>query len=238
MRKISGLLAVAALAACQASRADTPKPKTEPPPSTRFEHDMMVRFHMHQNFDLLRAVERLLIRGKLDDAKRFAEAIGSAADEPGQGPWATHTAQVRERAAALARATTVEDALRKEAHLAAACGNCHGELGVSPEFKSHPAAPSDQPTIPARMARHRWAVDRMWEGVVGNASDPWREGLEVLAATPVEVGPERGTLARTLQKQAEQARRPNPGPMQDRPTTYGEILVVCASCHTLAPKKP
>src|SRR5512140_2376128 len=43
---------------------DEPQPPI--PPSKQFEHDMMVRYHMHGSLDLLRAIERLVIRGKLD----------------------------------------------------------------------------------------------------------------------------------------------------------------------------
>lgn len=32
------------------------------------------------------------------------------------------------------------------------------------------------------MARHLWATDRLWEGMVGGDDDAWRDGLDVLAA--------------------------------------------------------
>jgi hypothetical protein len=76
-------LLAALLGACSTPlAADTTK--AEPPPSVRFERDMMARFHMHQNFDLVRAIERLLIRGKLDEARVFATAISTAPDDPEQ----------------------------------------------------------------------------------------------------------------------------------------------------------
>jgi len=228
------LLAVIALAACHSSAADTPKPEVPP---VRFERDMMMRYHMHQNFDLLRAMERLLIRGKLDDARRFATSIAESPDDPAHGPWATHSIAVRDRAAAVARSTDLLDAIRKTAKLGATCGNCHGELAVSPEFKQHPKVPADKPTLAARMARHRWAADRLWEGVIGNSEAPWRAGLDMLATAPFEEPADRKSFARQLQQLATQARRPSPGPLTDRATIYGEILVVCASCHT-APTAP
>lgn len=227
-RFAAGLL-LAVLSACQAATADTPKP--DPPPSKRFERDMMVRFHMHQNFDLVRAIERLLIRGKLDEAKRFAEAIAMAPDEPAHGAWATYTATVRERATAVARSTTVEEALRKETQLAAACGACHRENYGTATFEKPPAVPPDQPTVDARMARHRWAADRLWEAVVGDADDAWKEGLDVLATAPLDLGPERAPFARELQRLANTARRSKRG-VADRAVTYGNILVTCAGCHT------
>ena len=99
---------------------------------------MMLRYHMHQNFDLVRAIERLLIRGKLDDARKFATSISWAADEPAHGPWATHAATIREQAAAIARAKTIDEAIAKTAKLGATCGNCHAEAGASPQFEILP----------------------------------------------------------------------------------------------------
>jgi cytochrome c553 len=241
---IRTLLLASLLAACTKSSAEAPKPREAPPPigpkasappPIRFEHDMMVRFHMHQNFDLMRAIERLLIRGQLDEARRFAEAISTAPDEPTHGPWASHVVIVRDRAAAVARATELNDAIRKTARLGAACGNCHGELGVLPELSKPPPVPPDHPTMDARMLRHRWAADRLWEGVVGNNDDAWRAGLDVLAAAPLvppDQPDDRARLARQLQRVADQARQPSPGRLTDRATTYGEMLVLCASCHT------
>lgn len=231
--------AVAFAAACAPSRADPPKREpAEAPPPKRFERDMMTRLHMHESFDLLRAIERLLIRGKLDEAKAFAAAIAEAPDEPGLGPWTVQAVAVRDRAAALARATTVDDACAREAKLAAACASCHVDAGVSPQFRAHPPVPPDLPTIEARMLRHRWAADRMWEGIVGGSDEPWRAGLDIAAAAPLdwkELGPERVAFARKLQQTAQQARRPKPNDtIADRATAYGEILATCAGCHTTA----
>ncbi|MBX3157689.1 MAG: hypothetical protein KF773_17080 [Deltaproteobacteria bacterium] len=220
------LAAIAFLVACRPVAADAP----EKPPEQRFERDMMLRFHMHQNFDLVRAIERLLVRGKLEEAARFAEAIAQAPVEaPAHGPWATHVVAVRDRALAVARATTVEDALRKETRLAVACAGCHRDSAAI-VFAKPPAAPPDRATIDARMARHRWAADRLWEAIVGDADDAWRAGLDVLAATPLELGPERAPLARELQRLATAARRAPPS--ADRAATYAELLVTCAACHS------
>lgn len=226
-------IALVLLAACQAATADAPKPPPEPelPPPQRFERDMVVRFHMHQNFDLLRAIERLLIRGKLDEARRFAEAIAVSPDEPAHGPWARYTQIVRDRAAALARATTVDEAIRRETQLAAACADCHRDHHGSALFEKPPAIPPDKPTLDARMARHRWAADRLWEAIVGDADDAWDEGLDVLAAAPLQLDPTRAKLARELQRQAIEARRARP-PIANRPAAYAEILTTCVACHT------
>ena len=193
---------------------------------------MMVRFHMHQNFDLLRAIERLLIKGKLEEAKQFAAAIASAPDEPEHGPWAASKVVIRDRAAALSKATDVGDALRKTASIGGACGSCHDEHVVKLALDQVPPLPPDKPTLDARMARHRWAADRLWEGVVGNSETAWRAGLDVLAATPLDQPADRVGIGRRLQAQATAARNPSPGKLIERSTQYGEMLATCASCHT------
>jgi cytochrome c553 len=218
-----------------------PAPK-EAPPAERFEHDMMLRMHMHENFDLLRAIERLLIRGKLEDATRFATAISDVPDAPAHGSYAAQAVLVRDRAAAVARATTVDQACKLEAKVAAACGGCHVEAGVVAEFRAYPPAPPDVQTLDGRMARHRWAADRLWEGVVGAADEPWNAGLDVLASAPFDWGDrakERATLAGDLQRLADAARKRKVGDSLDnRATSYGEMLATCAACHTLKPATP
>jgi hypothetical protein len=98
------------------------------------------------------------------------------------------------------------------------------------------------PTIEARMARHRWAADRMWEGIVGGSDEPWQAGLDVVAAAPLdgsELGPARAPFGRKLQQLAQQARGRRSGEAPpDRATAYGEILSTCAGCHALAAPTP
>jgi cytochrome c553 len=224
--------ALFALAGCERASADVPTRQAK-----QFEHDMMVRLHMHENFGLLRAIEKLLVRGKLGDAQAFARAISEAPDEPGFQPFAKRAAEVRERAAALAAAPTVDEGCRREAQLAAACAGCHVDSGVLPEFNSLPRLPSDDASIPARMARHLWATDRLWEGVVGQSDDAWRAGLDVLAATPppwAKADRQREQLAGQLQRLAKQARQMQPSDQpRNRARDYGEILGTCAACHAI-----
>jgi len=229
------LLLIVLFAACQAASAQ------EPPPEKRFEHDMIVRFHMHENFDLVRAIEKLLVRGNLDEAQRLAASIAKAPDEPGMKPWATQAIRVRERASAIATAPSIDEALRAEARLADACASCHADAGVVAEFRSPPAVPADRPTVEARMARHLWAADRMWEGIIGDADDSWRAGLDVLAATPLPwstVDADRASLGKQLQKLADDARKTGrTADRTERARAYGEILVTCAACHGVKPTK-
>jgi len=209
------------------------------PPAERFEHDMMVRFHMHQKFDLLREIEKLVIHGKLTEARSFARLIALAPDEPGLAAFALQTRRVRELAMALANAPTTDEACRREARLAVACADCHAAAGVIPALTDTPKLPADQPTLEARMARHVWATDRLWEATVGGGDEPWLKGLDVLAQTPFPFPrsfDDRAGLARHLQQVADQARKQKPiATPAERGRTYGEILVTCATCHATPP---
>jgi cytochrome c553 len=227
-RRLCVVLATAA--GCQAANAGDPKP------AERFEHDMMARFHMHENFGLLRAIELELIHGKLEDGKLLARSIAEAPDEPGLQPFAKRIAAVRDAAAALAAAPSIDEGLRREARLGAACADCHVDAGVLPEFANPPRLPADDNSVKARMARHRWASDRLWEGLVGNADESWRAGLDVLAATPLPwtaADADRQALAKRLQQLADEARKTQAtDQLRDRSRAYGEILTTCAGCHT------
>jgi len=217
--------------AADPGRAAKPDPEA---PHERFERDMMMRFHMHASFDLARAIERVLIRGKLEDARPLAASLAGAAEPPGLAPWATQLALVRSRAQAVATAPGIDEGCRRAAQLAEACARCHIDASAQAEFRSPPAAPDDRDTIPARMARHQWAVSRIWEGMVGSADDAWIAGLDVLATTPLpwpKLGSERAALAGRLQQLASQAKRVPVTRLDERTRMYGEILVTCAACH-------
>lgn len=241
MRRYLALLVVAASGCQTASGAPA---KEEEDPGTRFEHDMMVRMHMHENFDLLRAIEKLLLRGRREDATALARAIAEAPDEPGLGPFAKHATKVRDLAAALGRAPNVDEACRRSARLAVACAGCHSATGVVPALSSLPALPADKPTLEARMARHLWATDRLWEAMIGGGTEPWRQGLDVLAATPLPFSSEqdgRAEMAKNLQRLADGARRrATTDTLDQRGRVYGDILIACTSCHgaRVAPKVP
>jgi cytochrome c553 len=243
------ILAFPLLVACTAGSAEpNPPPPPLPVPERPAEvprdpvlpvRDALVRMHMHESFDLLRAIERLLIRGQLDEAKQFAHAIASAPPERGLGAFEPHAARVRERAAALALAKDVDAATERVSQLAAACAGCHAATGALAAADSYPAAPADEPTLEARMARHRWAADRMWEGIIADADEPWRAGLGVLASSSQwanDLGKERAGHARRLQQVAQAARRADSsGTPEQRAQGHGELLATCAGCHTGRP---
>lgn len=226
------VLALAAMTGCQCSATDEPGSAGAAP---RRGDEIAVRFHMYRSFDLSRAIERLLVHGALDEARALARSLANTAEPPAMEVWARETAVVRGRAAALADAPGIDEACRRAARLSEACATCHVAAAATPAFDAFAKAPPDQPTVDARMARHRWAVDRLWEGMVGNADRPWQAGLDVLAVTalPFPVAPgDRAGLASRLQQLADQARHRRLATPAERAQVYGEVLVTCAACHS------
>ncbi|HEY4175455.1 MAG TPA: hypothetical protein VGM90_01425 [Kofleriaceae bacterium] len=218
----------------QTAPAGLPPPLKDPPPS-EFEQGMMVRFHMHENYGLVRTIEKRILKGNLKDATELASAIAQAPAEPALNSFATQAAEVRKRAQELSLATNLDQAARREAALAASCAGCHDAANVVPDVGVAPAAPPERDTIESRMARHAWAADRLWDGIMANDDGAWTAGLDVLAApTPVwsKMSSAKQGIARKLQQTAETERRVKNTQLGKRTTAYGEMLVLCAGCHT------
>lgn len=206
-------------------------PASQPP--VRLQHAPTVRYHMQRHVDDLRTIERMLIEGYLDEAKALAFMLTKPEADPGMAPWAAESRRAIDAARGLAAARSIPEALRYEVRVAGACGSCHVRMQQRLVFAPLPRLAPEDGTVPARMTRHQWAVDRLWEGLVGPNDDRWRAGLEVLAAAPpafLQRGEE--ALATRLQRRARKALAvPGTGTLEDRASTYGEMLITCAACH-------
>ncbi|HTR53670.1 MAG TPA: hypothetical protein VMJ10_23410 [Kofleriaceae bacterium] len=201
----------------------------------------MVRFHMRERYTLLGAIQHLAIRGEVYETQVLARLIGSSLDEPGLAKWRSQAGFARSNAHELSMAPTTEEACKRTARLAATCAACHVDAKVVPLFAVPPPLPPDGASVDARMARHVWATDRLFEGIIGGADESWLAGLDVLAQTPapsVADDTERVAFARRLQGLANDTK--NRGTKDDfaaRARAYGEILVVCSACHAAEQRK-
>jgi len=187
-----------------------------------------LRYHMRQRLGDTRTIERLLVDGKLDDARALAYMLtrpAGVADETCEGR------ELALAAGALAGATTLEGALHAHARIAAACARCHTHVQKLPIFPTPSHAPPDRPSVAAQMARHQWAVDRLWEGIVGASPQHWRAGLYALATSrfPATTSPALATRMQALARAA--LDQPVPS-LAAYAATYGELLLTCAGCHS------
>lgn len=227
-------LALASLTlACQAATADRDDPAPEPP--RRPAVDAQVRLHMEAKFAELRAIEHALVRGQLVEAKISASAIANAPADHELEDWSRKTAHVRELARDVATAKSADDALHRLPAVAVACAECHVATGGWPKLARAPHLPDDGAGTVPRMARHQWAVDRMWDGMIGGNEETWRAGLDVLAATPPPYAitdGDKAALGAALQRLATTAlQHRSIDSLDDRAQLYGEMLVTCSGCH-------
>lgn len=187
---------------------------------------------MRQHLDDLRTIQRVLLAGKLDEARKLAFFFSRP-----MGVASRHAAENRDivlAAASLASASTVEEALRHEVRIATACAACHAREGTTPVFRAPSNAPTWRPTAAAQMARHQWAVDRLWEAVTGPSDEHWYVALDAIANTVIPVGerPEPKSLGIELQRKAKAAASKTPPLSQEqRAAAFGDLLVTCTSCH-------
>jgi hypothetical protein len=200
------------LAACTAASGN------DTPPGLNLDRPSLVRYHMQRHFGDLRDIEHMLLAGRLDDARARAFLLTKTERDRGLDMFAAESAAVSRAASALVAAQTIPEACRLEARVAEACASCHVHV---PKLVLPPALPR---TPEPGMARHAWAADRLWEGVVLADARRWRTGLDVFAVTST---PRIQQLARG----AIEALETHQDTITTRATTYGELLVACANCH-------
>ena len=189
---------------------------------------------MQLHFHDLGAVQERLLRGELADAKAFAFLLTQADSDPSMRQWDSQTRAVADAARAVKDAGSIDEGLRLEVRVALACANCHIAAGRETIFDEPAPLPADEPTVDARMARHVWAADRLWEGIVTPSEERWLAGLQVLAAAPLPFSnaTDALSLSRALAHRAQfEIDNRAKELLEARATAYGELLITCAGCH-------
>lgn len=233
--------ALAGAASCgpRALPRSEPVPAPAPPAVAETTRRDALAVHMRDHYDALRIMEHHLVQGDLDTVREYAFALALDRDADGLDAWADELAAMRAAAHELGAAIGIEEAARREAALAASCGRCHLATGAGLDVEPR-ALPADEPSPAARMARHQWAADRLWHAMIAPSDRAWREGMDVLAVTPLpttalteaapaDVQREVRALGGRMQRLARQAA--SIGGLDARAQRYGTILAVCAACH-------
>jgi cytochrome c553 len=192
---------------------------------------------MHRYIDDLREIERLLVAGNLSAARVRAHLLAMPATDPGLKPWAADFAQLAQAARDLAMSPDVDEGCHRVALVSLACAGCHARSGRLLSSGPMPPLPIDDGTTPTRMARHQWAVDRLWEGMVLGSLRSWRSGLDVLTGAPlISERPGATTLAQRLHDLARDSLvdlESGNTTLNGRAYAYGDVLATCAACHAL-----
>lgn len=220
------LVHVALLAGCGGSQSVPAASEQVAGPDLRVED-------MHAHFEDINAIQRALIAGDVAAARAHAEHFIAGFSGTTPEGWTPFV----ERAVASAEMMKVSTDLAMSAQLAGTmagtCGDCHRahELSVISLDDSSPESTDT-------MLRHRWATDRLWEGIIGPSEDAWRAGAALLASEAmapetvegaIEVTPQIVALIDNLSEQASLAHAT--ADPEERKVIYGRLLSSCAGCH-------
>ena len=193
--------------------------------------------HMNTHFERAGEVRDALVRGQLDRVRSGAEWIATH-QEPATPPAGSATT-MKSFAHQVSRAQTLEEAAHATAQMGRSCGECHQAQKVSPRFLVGTVPPQGS-GLQAEMARHVWAAERMWEGLIGPEDYSWRSGAEALEVGWLGPGDvvadpgDRDKVRELCQRlYALGARASAAKGMEERAEIYGEFLTTCIDCHQL-----
>lgn len=201
-----------------------------------------VHTKMHGHFSAVTDIHRALLFGDLKRARRRARDLAELTAPGGLPGWEEAAARIRWTGSQLASARSARRARRLLGRLATECGDCHEDSADVSRFVWGPE-PFDDGSAAARMARHEWAAESVWMGLVGPSQELWRSGLDVLAGPPFL--PDRLTADRERQQAVERhsrqlaalaARARTLDEDRAQADAFADILGVCAGCHALIPR--
>ncbi len=192
---------------------------------------------MQQHFVRLTRIQAAIVDGDLAAARAFGRELSELTPAGSTPAEQAGFAKIQVQARALARAESLVAAAESAATIAADCGACHERSGANTWLDSTSSEPLGE-SVRQRMARHRWAVDRLWEGLIGPSEAAWARGAEALAETPLQsqrlLGEEQvqaDILANQVYRLGAEARRVSKPPGRAR--VYARLLGICARCHEL-----
>ena len=192
--------------------------------------------HMERHFDEVEAVKAAVIAGDLATAQQQAEWLASHEAVAGlPGDWEPYVAQMQAAARDAADAADIAAAGTATADMALACGACHTAVAqiTAFAFMGQPEAAG----VTGHMARHGWAMDRMWKGLIGPSNEAWMEGVQGFDESPLQGGSEQ-TLALGMRIHELGAQGAEAADPAARAAIYAEMLTTCAGCHTAAGQGP
>jgi len=239
---IIALAALASLAVVGCGKKDDAGNKPTPPPTDPVKPDQAkadeakgdpeVKDHMKEHFSVVREIQDAILRNKLDEAKQKAEWIAEHEEPDVLESWTEHLEVMRAAAKELQEAADVATAAKLSAKLGGECAACHQALTAIATFEFHEQPEVKEGDTKSHMAMHKWAAERLWEGLVGPSESHWTLGAEALIADPltnIKEPPEAVELAKKVHELGAKAK--DASEREERIEIYGELLGTCASCH-------
>lgn len=199
--------------------------------------------HMSEHFTRTTAARDAIIAGHMDEAR--VELAWLAEHEETEGvpvEFGSWFADLRTVAATGVGSTDARGMASTIGGIGVQCGGCHGTLNIQPLIPGAAGpAPQDSGDLRGHEARHRWAADQLWIGLVQPSNTAWQQGLAALQDPPVNpaaigvdaqwhsvVEPYVGILRQISRADMELV---DP---QARAETFGLVVSACAGCHAAA----
>jgi len=190
---------------------------------------------MTSHFSQAHSVHTAIIFGDLDAARMNSRALATHEDvgiPSRSGAWVD---RMKQAAIHVADAWHLEAAAVGSGDMVAACGSCHRAFDAGPAVGTV-WKPDQLPGARAHMDRHRWALDRMWDGMMIPSDERWVQGAEALREEPLdadrlaEIAGESGEeWGREIHEMGHVAR--GLSDPSRRSEMYSRILRACVHCH-------
>jgi len=208
---------------------------------TAAEEQSAAAEHMQDYLTYMAIIRSSITMGLLDSARQPANWLATHEIHPDSPDSSEPYVEfMRSSARQIESAEDLETAASAVSMMAQNCGNCHSASYVTVEFgyDQLPSAWSDSET---HMQRHQWAIDRLWEGLIGPSDAAWERGTAMLAEDALHVDELSiqvpAAEAEDLQKMAQEVHELGRAAVgltspTDRGRVSGRILSLCADCHT------
>lgn len=238
-----------ALAALGCARAEGPRKPAPPAPApapapmpvpVESAAPPAVTAQMHARFGVLTALRDHVVQGRLEEAKTAAASLAALDPPEGlPGPWRPWVAAVDEHAEKAAQAPDLATAASEVGRIAVGCADCHGAMQGGPGLEGAHEIPPQAWDEGQNMPLHKWAVDWMWLGLLGDSDEAWRRGAAELDKQPLvprfEQAPPGGLreLEQLVYVIANKALETDE--LEARGELYGNLVATCAQCHSQRP---
>ena len=180
------------------------------------------------------AIRSAIIAGRPEATGRPADALLSLLDgEHFPSSWQGPLDRMRASALRVKNSSDVASVAAAVADVGTSCGWCHQKHGGP---RSEPVdPPMDDGTLAARMKRHAWASERLWEGLFVPSSRAWQVGAVTLREEPFpeEMLEKGGVYAKSAASDFSKvvARAAGASTPSARAEVYANLLGTCATCH-------
>lgn len=239
----SSALSVMLLAAAASCKSDTAPATTRTaalqqaaPGSAEPAQTPAVHVHMAEHYAQAERMKRSLLRGDLAEYRQAASWLAEH-ELSGEAPdtWREPARAMQDAARSGRDGQGLEDAALALGRVGQACAACHSQLGKPQLTPGEP--PAEGSGAQQHMARHQWASDRLWDGLIAPSDALWIRGAELMADAPLEpaaiapaqsVAPQVGELAARVHDQANAARLLPPA---ERGLAYARLVQSCSACH-------